>query len=73
MLNRSLARLSSGSKLVNPADDAAGAAVSARLDAQVNRTQAASDNVGNAVSFSQTQDGYLKKVAKALDLSLIHI
>jgi flagellin len=37
------------------------------LDAQVNRTQAASDNVDNAVSFSQTQDGYLKKVAKALD------
>jgi flagellin len=67
MLNRSLARLSSGSKLINPSDDAAGAAVSARLDAQVNRTQAASDNVGNAVSFSQTQDGYLKKVAKALD------
>jgi flagellin len=67
MLNRSLARLSSGSKLINPSDDAAGAAVSARLDAQVNRTQAASDNVGNAISFSQTQDGYLKKVAKALD------
>ena len=67
MLNRSLARLSSGSKLINPSDDAAGAAVSARLDAQVNRTQAASDNVGNAISFSQTQDGYLSKVAKALD------
>jgi flagellin len=67
MLNRSLARLSSGSRLVNPADNAAGAAVSARLDAQVNRTQAASDNVGNAISFSQTQDGYLSKVAKALD------
>ena len=67
MLNRSLARLSSGSRLVNPADNAAGAAVSARLDAQVGRTQAASDNVGNAISFSQTQDGYLSKVAKALD------
>lgn len=67
LLNRSLARLSSGSKLINPSDDAAGFAVSARFDAQINRTQAASDNIGNAISFSQTQDGYLKKVAKALD------
>ena len=67
MLNKSLARLSSGSKLVNPSDNAGGFAVSARFDAQINRTQAAVDNIGNAISFSQTQDGYLKKVAKALD------
>ena len=66
-LSRSLGRLSSGSKLVNPADNAAGFAVSSRFDAQINRIQAASDNIGNALSFSQTQDGYLKKVAKALD------
>ena len=67
LLNRSLARLSSGSKLINPSDDAAGFAVATRFDAQISRTQAASDNIGNAISFSQTQDGYLKKVAKALD------
>jgi flagellin len=67
LLNRSLARLSTGSKLVNPADDAAGFAVATRFDAQINRTQAANDNVGNAVSFTQTQDGFLKKVAKSLD------
>ena len=67
MLTRSLARLSTGSKLVNPSDDAAGFAVAMRFDAQINRAQAASDNIGNALSFSQTQDGYLKKVAKALD------
>jgi flagellin len=66
-LNKSLARLSTGSKLVNPADDAAGFAVSTRFDAQINRTQAANDNVGNAISFTQTQDGFLKKVAKSLD------
>ena len=66
-LSRSLGRLSSGSKLVNPADNAAGFAISSRFDAQINRIQAASDNIGNALSFSQTQDGYLKKVAKALD------
>ena len=67
MLAKSLARLSSGSKIVNPADDAAGLAVSMRLDAQVQRLTAARANVGNAVSFTQTQDGYLKKIGKALD------
>lgn len=66
-LTRSLARLSSGSKIVNPYDDAAGLAVSMRLDAQVQRTDAAKSNVANAMSFTQTQDGYLKRVSKALD------
>ena len=67
MLSKSLARLSSGSKIVNPADDAAGLAVASRLDAQIRRLDAARDNVGNAISYTQTQDGYLKKIAKALD------
>ena len=67
MLSKSLARLSSGSKLVSPEDDAAGLAVSLRFDAQVNRITATKNNVGNAVSFSQTQDGFLQKVGKALD------
>jgi flagellin len=66
-LSRSLARLSSGSKIINPADDAAGLAVATRLDAQVQRLGAANSNVGNAVSFTQTQDGYLKKITKAFD------
>ncbi|MBM3823952.1 MAG: flagellin [Verrucomicrobia bacterium] len=67
MLSRSLARLSSGSKITSPEDDAAGLAVSTRFDAQINRTQAARNNIGNAISFSQTQDGFLQKVTKALD------
>src|ERR1051325_10320090 len=67
MLAKSLARLSSGSKIVSPEDDAAGLAVAMRFDAQINRTQAAKNNVGNAISFSQTQDGFLQKVGKALD------
>lgn len=66
-LSKSLARLSSGSKIISPEDDAAGLAVSLRFDAQVNRIGAAVNNVSNAVSYSQTQDGYLKKVQKALD------
>ena len=67
MLAKSLTRLSSGSKITSPEDDAAGLAVSLRFDAQINRVQAANNNVGNAISFSQTQDGFLKKVGKALD------
>ena len=67
MLAKSLSRLSSGSKIVSPEDDAAGLAVSQRFDAQINRTSAARNNISNAVSFNQTQDGFLQKVAKALD------
>lgn len=66
-LAKSLARLSSGSKIVSPDDDAAGMAVAMRFDAQINRIGAAGANVGNAISFNQTQDGFLKKAAKALD------
>lgn len=67
MLGQSLARLSSGSRITNPADDAAGLAVSLKLDAQVNRLAAAKSNLGNAISFTQTQDGFLQKIGRALD------
>src|ERR1041385_6209549 len=67
LLSKSLARLSSGSKIVSPEDDVAGLAVSMRFDAQIARIGAASDNVGNAISFDQTQDGFLKKVSDALN------
>ncbi len=38
-----------------------------RFDAQINRIGATNSNIGNAVSYSQTQDGFLKKAQKALD------
>lgn len=66
-LAKSLARLSSGSKIVEPSDDAAGLAVSSRIDSKVDRIGAARSNVGNAISFIQTQDGYMKKIGKALN------
>jgi len=66
-LSKSLARLSSGSKIISPEDDGAGMAVSMRFDAQINRVGAAKNNIANAISFNQTQDGFLKKTAKALD------
>jgi flagellin len=66
-LNESLAMLSSGSKIVDPSDDPAGLAESIDLNAQIGQTQAANDNVSNAVSYLQTQDGYLQQVGTALD------
>ena len=37
------------------------------MGAQVNRIQAAKDNIGNAISYSQTQDSFLEKIGNALD------
>lgn len=65
-LSQSLARLSSGSKVNSPSDDSAGLAVSMRLTAQMGRNTAAQNNIGNAISFNQTQDGYLSQVDNAL-------
>lgn len=67
MLAKSLARLSSGSRIISPDDDSAGLAQSIKFDSQINRNSASNVNVGNAISFSQTQDGFLQKVQKALD------
>ena len=66
MLGRSLTRLSSGSKIVNPSDDAAGLAVSEKLDAQSRRVKAATTNVQNAVSYVQTADGFMGGMTKIL-------
>jgi flagellin len=66
MLNQSLARLSSGSQLVKASDNPAGLAESISLTAQISQVGAANDNVSNATSFTQTQDGYLQQVSAAL-------
>ena len=65
-LSSSLFRLSSGSKIVNPSDDAAGLAVSSRIDSKLKRINASLDNIGNAISFTQTQDGFLQTANKAI-------
>jgi len=66
-LQQSLARLSSGSQITSPADDSAGLAVSLSLVAQEGENTAASNNIADAVSYNQTQDGYLTQVTSALD------
>ena len=66
-LNKALSRLASGSKIVNPADDAAGLAVASKFDAQISRNRGVQSNLTSSLSYSQTQDGFLQKVGKALD------
>ena len=66
-LNKALSRLASGSKIVNPADDAAGMAVASKFDEQISRNRGVGNNLTSSLSYSQTQDGFLQKVGKALD------
>jgi len=66
-LQRSLNRLSSGSRINSSFDDAGGLAVSMKLSASIRRTDATLANVNNSVSFLQTQDGVLKTADKILN------
>jgi flagellin len=66
MLQKSMSRLSSGSKIASPSDDAGGLGVSMRLGAAIRRSDASDTNVQNAISFLQTQDGALDSVGKVL-------
>ena len=65
-LQRSLQRLSSGSRINSSFDDAGGLAVSMKLSASIRRTEATQANVNNALSFLETQDGVLKSADKVL-------
>ena len=67
MLQRSLNRLSSGSKIVNASDDAGGVAVAGRLGAASKRVGVITQNIGNTISFLQHQDNALKTLGKMLE------
>jgi flagellin len=66
-LQDSLNKLSSGSKIVNPSDDAGGLAVAMKLTATENRQTALSNNIGDATSLLQTQDGALQVAGSILN------
>jgi flagellin len=67
LLQRSFDRLASGKKLTSPVDDPGGLAVSMKLSAAVNRIQGAQNNVDNAISFLEVQDGMLDTVGRIFD------
>ena len=66
-LQRSLNRLSSGSRINSAYDDAGGLAVSMKLSASIRRTDATLANVNNAIAFLQTQDGVIKTADKVVN------
>ena len=50
-----------------PVDDPGGLAVSMKLSAAINRISGAQNNVQNAISFMEVQDGMLETVGKIID------
>jgi flagellin len=66
-LRKSLARLSSGNRITQPAEDAGGMAVAYKLDSQSRRTEAVLNNHQNALSYLQVQDGALETVGKIVN------
>ena len=65
-LQKSLTRLSTGSRINKPSDDAGGLAVSMKLNASANRLRGVQNNIQNAISFLEVQDGILKGSADIL-------
>jgi len=65
-LQKSLARLSSGRRIVTSSDDAGGLAVSMKMSAALKRTEATAINLANIQSFLQTQDGAFSVADKVL-------
>jgi len=66
-LRNSLNKLSSGKRIVRPNDDAGGMAVQLKMKAAVNRGFAAKNNIQNAISLLQTQDGVLQTATSVID------
>ena len=66
-LQRSFDRLASGKKLSSPIEDPGGLAVSMKLNASINRLAGAQNNVQNATSFLEVQDGMLDTVGRIVD------
>jgi len=60
-LKTSMAKLSSGLRIMNAGDDPAGLAMSERLRTQARNTAAAESNVENKISYLQTADAWLQK------------
>ena len=61
-----LERLSSGLRINGAKDDAAGLAISNRLDAQVRGLNVANRNAGDGVSLAQTAEGALNSITSSL-------
>src|SRR5690606_34687181 len=61
-----MAAISSGSRIVNASDDAAGLAISENLKGQIKGIQMARQNASNAVSLVQVSEGGLNEINNIL-------
>ena len=66
-LTNSLNKLSSGQRLNRPNDDAGGMSVQLKMLASIHRGRATKNNIQNAISLLQTQDGALQTAVKIVD------
>ncbi|SVC53627.1 uncharacterized protein METZ01_LOCUS306481, partial [marine metagenome] len=66
MLDKAMARLSSGSRLNAASDDAAGLAIVQRMTAQINGLNMAVKNANDGISLTQSIEGALVEVADML-------
>jgi len=67
LLQRSFDRLASGKKISSPVGDPGSLAVSMKLSSAINRLSGAQNNIQNALSFLEVQDGMLDTVGKIID------
>jgi flagellin len=67
LLQRSMDRLASGKKVTTPVGDPGSLAVSMKLSASINRLAGATNNIQNAQSFLEVQDGMLDTVGRIVD------
>ena len=65
-MNKALERISSGLRLNNAVDDAAGASIVNRMTSQIKGIEAAIRNASDAISLTQTAEGSLEEVSQIL-------
>ena len=65
-MNEAMERLSTGKRINNAGDDAAGLAISSRMTSQIEGLQQAARNANDAISMIQTADGALTEITSVL-------
>ncbi|MDG0817613.1 flagellin N-terminal helical domain-containing protein [Bdellovibrio svalbardensis] len=66
VVNDSMAKLASGSRINKAADDAAGLAISERLKAQIRSSSQAQRNANDGISLIQTAEGGLNEIGNVI-------
>jgi flagellin len=66
-LQHSIKKLASGKKIISPNDDPGTLSVAMKLNAAVTRLVGAKNNVQNAISFMEVQDGMLETVGRMVN------